>query len=1008
MLDGPPHPLPGELLRTKLAELLASRWEIPVTTVVAGPGFGKTTAVAQAVRLHRLNPCGVEAWVTCEPGDEDAQRLATAICHAFGVEPTAAPLASVLAALRATSATQSCLILDEVHELPAGSSGFLLLSDLVCRLPIGAHLVLVGRVVPPVPLARRYAAGAVLRIEQPELTFDAAELQVLAGRAGRGVADVAELGGWPALVRLTLSAPPGVARDYLWEEVVSALSDADRTALTCLSVLGSADSATLAELAGVPVDVCQLAERVPLVDRFGTDGLRAHPLWAAALDRLVSAGELRAMRVRAAGLLLRRNDPIRAGDLALAAHDRRLLDCAVTALVQSTISAFPHDTGARWLSEVTEEERDTPGLRLLDAATRQARSTGDPAVDELVDAAAKAAKTAGDLDTEVAALSLATAAAWSRSDDIRLFELFQRAVKVPDRDRSPVLRVLVATAQAILLEFEGRLEEAIAVMACLSEADLDSERSASAARLYVHLLMLAGRAEEAAALAGRRLTTSRFGSVRRLAQLARWLAGDPSELLLTAQRRRRTGGPIGPDPDAAARYHLPFLAFTIVIAASQGDGDTMATVGAQLDAAVPGGTVQEAAMLTVASAARAVCAHEEQAAVRSFEAFVARYPLTEPVASTHLRRFIAFGYVLSPAARSAWDTQPLGPCQERTREMSRILLAARQGVAVRRLPDAPTLVTAFPLPWTVELVAHAEAAGAPGVRTVLEWLTDRLGPVVREELRRLTTGTDAVSRAARRLLGQVPPQPMTRTRIEVLGPLRVFVEGRPVDRPELRRRRVRELLAVLVVLHDVERARLMDLLWPDLGPEPAARNLRVTLTYLRRILEPDRTAEGGGYYVRADRDRVRLVRSAALEVDLDELRAHLVSGDLHPALGLWRGDPLADLAGISALAPEKAQLTAELSAGALALGERTLAEGDTITARRCAELALAQDPYAEHFLRLLLAVELEGRDPKAVRRAIARVREALAGQGAPPDPATTLVLRHAEQVSSKALGNRSG
>jgi DNA-binding SARP family transcriptional activator len=96
----------------------------------------------------------------------------------------------------------------------------------------------------------------------------------------------------------------------------------------------------------------------------------------------------------------------------------------------------------------------------------------------------------------------------------------------------------------------------------------------------------------------------------------------------------------------------------------------------------------------------------------------------------------------------------------------------------------------------------------------------------------------------------------------------------------------------------MDRARVMDLLWPGLDPEAAARNLRVTLTYLRRVLDPD--------HLRCDRTRVRLIRSKALTIDLAELHDHLDEarqarrrGDpaaadaaLAAAVALWRGEPL--------------------------------------------------------------------------------------------------------------------
>src|SRR6202035_5439461 len=89
------------------------------------------------------------------------------------------------------------------------------------------------------------------------------------------------------------------------------------------------------------------------------------------------------------------------------------------------------------------------------------------------------------------------------------------------------------------------------------------------------------------------------------------------------------------------------------------------------------------------------------------------------------------------------------------------------------------------------------------------------------------------------LLAALPAPPAHRTRIEVLGPLRLTRDGMPVDAPELRRARVRQLLSVLVLRPVLTRDQAIELLWPGLDPAKVARNLRVTLTHLRRLLEPD-------------------------------------------------------------------------------------------------------------------------------------------------------------------------
>ena len=45
-----PPTVPGELARTRLVERLEARWRVPITTVVAGAGFGKSIALARVPR----------------------------------------------------------------------------------------------------------------------------------------------------------------------------------------------------------------------------------------------------------------------------------------------------------------------------------------------------------------------------------------------------------------------------------------------------------------------------------------------------------------------------------------------------------------------------------------------------------------------------------------------------------------------------------------------------------------------------------------------------------------------------------------------------------------------------------------------------------------------------------------------------------------------------------------------------------------------------------------------
>src|SRR6201986_2042925 len=80
---GLPRALDVELPRLRLVRLLEGRWDRPVTLLVAGPGFGKTTVLAQAVRAHQVAPRGIDVGVSCEAAYEDPVRLATALLDAM-------------------------------------------------------------------------------------------------------------------------------------------------------------------------------------------------------------------------------------------------------------------------------------------------------------------------------------------------------------------------------------------------------------------------------------------------------------------------------------------------------------------------------------------------------------------------------------------------------------------------------------------------------------------------------------------------------------------------------------------------------------------------------------------------------------------------------------------------------------------------------------------------------------------------------------------------------------
>src|SRR5438445_13890953 len=79
---------------------------------------------------------------------------------------------------------------------------------------------------------------------------------------------------------------------------------------------------------------------------------------------------------------------------------------------------------------------------------------------------------------------------------------------------------------------------------------------------------------------------------------------------------------------------------------------------------------------------------------------------------------------------------------------------------------------------------------------------------------------------------------MGRCSVSLLGGFEVRVDGRPVPVDAWRSRRAADLVKLLALesTHQLHRERVMDLLWPELGMDPAGANLRKAVHYARRAM----------------------------------------------------------------------------------------------------------------------------------------------------------------------------
>jgi len=229
----------------------------------------------------------------------------------------------------------------------------------------------------------------------------------------------------------------------------------------------------------------------------------------------------------------------------------------------------------------------------------------------------------------------------------------------------------------------------------------------------------------------------------------------------------------------------------------------------------------------------------------------------------------------------------------------------------------------------------------------------------------------------------------------VLGNVEVVSDGEPLA---LDGRKSRELLAFLL-LHanePVPAHRIIDALWGDDAPLTVDASVRVTMSKLRKALEPigarDRLeTSASGYVLHAEPDLIDANRFERLAAEgrasLESERWADAAARLTAAIELWRGEPYPEIATSDDAAAERRRLGSrcldvqdDLSDARLALGRHEGLAPEL-------ESLLEQQPTRERrAAQLMLALYRSGRQAEALD-VYARTRAALqAGLGLEPGP----------------------
>ena len=263
----PPGVRPGIVVRTALLGRLAAT-RVPVITLVAPPGYGKTTLMAQWAQRTESRV----AWLSCDDADNDPVVLLSALAVALSrIGPVDPAIFSALASsgaditvvprfVAAVAPVQPPVtVLVDHAEAVTNRQCLNTIAEFALRLPPGWQFALASRTVVPLPTARLRVNGGILEVTADDLAMGPSEAQSLL--TGAGVeADEASLRdllqrteGWPAgLYIAALAIKSGTRQsdagftftgddvymgDYLRSELLAGISAREASFLTRTSVL---------------------------------------------------------------------------------------------------------------------------------------------------------------------------------------------------------------------------------------------------------------------------------------------------------------------------------------------------------------------------------------------------------------------------------------------------------------------------------------------------------------------------------------------------------------------------------------------------------------------------------------------------------------------------------------------------------------------------------------------------------------------------------------------------
>ncbi|HEX6713058.1 MAG TPA: BTAD domain-containing putative transcriptional regulator [Thermoleophilaceae bacterium] len=392
----------SRIARPALARTLGEALEQGSVILVAGPGYGKTTALDEALQGAGLR----SVWVPCGQAAGDAGRLLLTIVNgiarsvpgaadvlaerlATGAEPldVVAGTSALLGELDRLLVERLVIVFDDAEELDGHDQARALVDQLLASRGDLLSVAIAARRPLPLKLSKLRAAGVLTELDSAQLSLTAAETEeLLRLRHGRAVAEdeveavLTFTEGWPMGVALTAltdapeprerAVPQAELFRYLAEEVLDALEPDMRLALVDSSV-PAVLTAAMADALGLPQGFVAQVEQLGLFLRpVGSGDYVYHPLFRAFLHEqladLRSLDEQQDLHARAAASLVAAGRKIEAVEHFIAAADYDQALAVIGKNARELLRAAP-DTVSAWLARLPLRMRGEPIYLLLEA-----------------------------------------------------------------------------------------------------------------------------------------------------------------------------------------------------------------------------------------------------------------------------------------------------------------------------------------------------------------------------------------------------------------------------------------------------------------------------------------------------------------------------------------------------------------------------------------------------------------------------------------------------------------